>query len=296
MAKQRYISTGFWTDRWVRTLTPNERYLYMYLLTNPETSIAGIYKILMDRIEFDTGLDMETLQRAFESFQGASKAYYFDEEWVVIPTWPKHQRVTEKNNIRIGIDRVLMELPEPVWVFIHQIDYQYSFMKGLQRPYKALSRDSNYSDLNSDLNLDLNLEEYAKEKPKTVVAEPPTPKPVGEKEFHLKDELADAWRLIFVEKMPSEAAWSNHGQENKACYTLAKLLTALSEKTGEDKSALGDKLIGAFWEKKKNGSGEYWKSAPFTPSQFLTRWSQLVDTLAQGESHEEMLKRVTGDG
>ena len=39
MSVQRYVDTGFWEDAWVETITPLERYLYLYLITNPLTNI-----------------------------------------------------------------------------------------------------------------------------------------------------------------------------------------------------------------------------------------------------------------
>ena len=53
---KRYISTSFWDDEWVQSLSFEEKGLFLYLLTNPLTNIAGVYKIQVRRIVFDTGL------------------------------------------------------------------------------------------------------------------------------------------------------------------------------------------------------------------------------------------------
>src|SRR5258707_11230774 len=112
MSTQRYISTSFWDDKWIRTLSPEQRYVYMYLLTNPQTNIAGIYQITIDRISFDTGYSIAELRDIFESFLGMGKAIFHDEEWMILPTWTKHQRVTERDNNRKGIDYILKSLPD----------------------------------------------------------------------------------------------------------------------------------------------------------------------------------------
>lgn len=160
MATQRYISTSFWTDKWIRELDPSERYLYMYLLTNPETTIAGVYKITIDRIAFDTGYDVRTLRPILDRFAAAGKAHFYADEWIIIPSWPRHQRIKEKDNNRRGIDKILLELPDDVWQFIIEKGYDYKYLKEVQRPFKApskpLTRSSNYSNSNSNSNLNSN--------------------------------------------------------------------------------------------------------------------------------------------
>ena len=137
MATQRYISTSFWEDLWIRSLDPAERYLYMYMLTNPLTNIAGIYQITIDRIAFDTGYDERTLRPMIERFETAGKAYFFRDEWILLPTWPKHQRVRERDNIRTGIDTILMNLPDDVWLKAIAIGYLYDFMDAIVRDSQA---------------------------------------------------------------------------------------------------------------------------------------------------------------
>lgn len=125
MATQRYISTSFWTDKWIRSLDPSERYLYMYLLTNPETNIAGVYDITLDRIAFDTGYDERTLRPMFERFAEAGKVYFYDEEWIILPTWPKHQQYDKRAKIRDGIVSVLQDIPEEVIAYLAEVGYHF---------------------------------------------------------------------------------------------------------------------------------------------------------------------------
>ncbi len=156
MATQRYISTSFWEDDWIASLDYPDRYFYMYLISNPHTNIAGVYKVTKRIMAFECGLD--SIAERFAIFQKAKKAYHFAEEWVIIPSWPKHQRVKERSNIRVGIDRILSDLPENVWRFLLTVKYQYDFLPELprmQKPLQAPSSPFNYSNLNSDSNPDL---------------------------------------------------------------------------------------------------------------------------------------------
>ena len=54
MAKQRYLSTSFWTDSYVEKLDPSEKLLFIFLLTNDSTNLCGIYEITTRRISFET--------------------------------------------------------------------------------------------------------------------------------------------------------------------------------------------------------------------------------------------------
>ena len=158
MSTQRYISTSFWNDKWIRTIDPSERYLYMYLLTNPQTNIAGIYQITLDRIAFDTGYDERTLLMVFDRFEAAGKAVFFHDEWIILPSWPKHQKWEKKRTIRAGIESALKEIPEIVLSKAKSIGYTYPIgslpiKHGYGPSYPDSDSDSD-SDSNSDSNLD----------------------------------------------------------------------------------------------------------------------------------------------
>jgi hypothetical protein len=149
MAKsQRYISTSFWTDKWIRSLDPSERYVYMYLLTNPETNIAGMYQITLDRIAFDTGYDERTLRPMFDRFAKAKKAYFVADEYIILPHWPNHQKWQVKKTIKVGIDSVINDTPKQVKDYAFSIGYQY--------PMTGYAYDPSYFDSDLDIDFDSN--------------------------------------------------------------------------------------------------------------------------------------------
>jgi hypothetical protein len=150
MATQRYISTSFWDDPWIRKLTPDERYLYLYFLTNPLTNIAGVYQISIDRIAFDTGYTEEKILDTLKKFEAAGKAYYYNKEYMVLPTWPKHQNWEKRPKINAGIKLCLEKLDPPLLSFLVKIRYRYP-MDTLSISYDKVSISytypTNYSDL-----------------------------------------------------------------------------------------------------------------------------------------------------
>ena len=147
MATQRYISTSFWDDEWIAALDPSEKLLYMYFLTNPLTNIAGVYEITFRRISFDTGFNFEMIEKIIKRFQKDKKAYYFN-KYIILPTWPKHQKWEERSQIKKGIVNCLKALPQEIFEYLNKVGYQY--------PINTISisytYEPNYIDPDSDIN------------------------------------------------------------------------------------------------------------------------------------------------
>lgn len=63
MAERRIIYTSFWTDPRVRkNYTPEDKYFYLYLLTNVHTNSCGCYEISMNQMKHETGFDDEMIE------------------------------------------------------------------------------------------------------------------------------------------------------------------------------------------------------------------------------------------
>jgi hypothetical protein len=78
MANYRQIHTKIWKDQWFLDLDPEHKLLFIYLFGNERASISGIYELPKRVIAFETGLDMETLDRGLRLFEEAQKAYVRD--------------------------------------------------------------------------------------------------------------------------------------------------------------------------------------------------------------------------
>ena len=93
MAYYRNISTTFWTDRKVDDdFTPEDKYFYLYLLTNPHTNIAGCYEIGMKQMSRETGYNEETIKRLLNRMQYEHKVIQYDgvTKEVFIINWGKY--------------------------------------------------------------------------------------------------------------------------------------------------------------------------------------------------------------
>lgn len=134
MAKQRYVNTHFWDDSYVTELDPTEKLLFLYLLTNPLTNIAGAYEIGLKRIAFDTGIDRETVLKILARFEVADRIVYRD-GWVLILNFIKNQSFNPK--MLSGVEEIVKCCPD--WI-----------KQRLSIAYESLSH------LNLNLNRNLN--------------------------------------------------------------------------------------------------------------------------------------------
>lgn len=92
MAIYRNIQMSFWTDSKVSDdLTPEDRYFYLYLLTNPHTNLAGCYEISTRQAAYETGYNKETIERLLERFEKLRLAVYSKEtKEVLLINWHKY--------------------------------------------------------------------------------------------------------------------------------------------------------------------------------------------------------------
>ncbi|TWD90226.1 DnaD/phage-associated family protein [Neobacillus bataviensis] len=69
MAKYRMIHTDFWENPIViEEFTPEDKFFYLYLLTNPNTTQIGIYNITKKQMAFDLGYSIESVYALMERF------------------------------------------------------------------------------------------------------------------------------------------------------------------------------------------------------------------------------------
>ncbi|MEK7514392.1 MAG: hypothetical protein AAB587_01035 [Patescibacteria group bacterium] len=139
MAKQRIVNTRFWDDSYIVSLTPIEKLLFLYLLTNPLTNISGVYEIQLRRISFDTGVAEREAGKVLERFEARGKIIYSN-GWVGIRNWIKNQTLNPK--VKQGITLELKKAPREL---IDRLSIDYP---SLSIPDDRLS----YPNLNSNTN------------------------------------------------------------------------------------------------------------------------------------------------
>ncbi|WML38675.1 DnaD domain protein [Neobacillus sp. OS1-2] len=93
MAKFRMIHTEFWNDpKVVEEMTPEDKFFFFYLLTNPNTTQIGIYQITKKQMAFDTGYSIESINALLDRFINHHKLVQYNPETreLAIKNWGKY--------------------------------------------------------------------------------------------------------------------------------------------------------------------------------------------------------------
>ena len=126
MAIYRNVQLGFWTDSKVTDdFTPEDKYFYLYLLTNPQTNICGCYQISYSQMENQTGYNRETINRLIERFEKIHNVIRFcaDTKEILILNWHKYN-LSKSEKTLVGAESVAnyIKTPEFKEYVFHVID------------------------------------------------------------------------------------------------------------------------------------------------------------------------------
>ncbi|CAG9609133.1 DnaD domain protein [Pseudoneobacillus rhizosphaerae] len=93
MAKFRMVRVDFWRNPVVlEEMSPEDKYFYLYLLTNPNTTQIGIYQITKKQMAFDLGYSIESVHALMERFIHHHKVIRYNPETreLAIKNWGKY--------------------------------------------------------------------------------------------------------------------------------------------------------------------------------------------------------------
>ena len=93
MAVYRNIQTSFWIDPKVTDdFTPEDKYFYLYLFTNPHTNLCGCYEISKKQFAWETGYSKETIDGLMKRFEQVHKVIIYNEETkeILLVNWHKY--------------------------------------------------------------------------------------------------------------------------------------------------------------------------------------------------------------
>ena len=258
LATQRYISTSFWNDPWILDeCTSDERYIYLYLLTSPNSNIAGIYELSLRTAELHTGYDREQLKRILGRFAEDGKAYYYG-GYVIIPKWPTHQRWDTRSKIKSGIENVLESLPRAVLAEAKRVGYEFPI------PYDMVSIPYAYESNYSDSDLDTDTDTDIKEAP-TAEAEASTdlePVTTEVQEVQADESWLYLWIKERFEKEQPHGRFTNYGKEGKA---IKGIISKAQARDPTNPGGFAEGMIETFAKLRKKDRKFYGKQ-PFLPS------------------------------
>lgn len=100
MAVYRTVNLSFWTDTKVDDeFTPEDKYFYLFLITNPYTNITGCYEISVKQMAKKTGYNEETVKRLINRMEETHQVikYDFETKEMLILNWYKYNWTKSKD-------------------------------------------------------------------------------------------------------------------------------------------------------------------------------------------------------
>lgn len=112
LMETRILHTKFWIDEYIGGLTPAERLLFIYFLTNDRVNIIHCYELPERKIFFDTGIKKDQLDRAVKKFDDTGRIGY-RYGYVYLYNASRYERYEGEKN-EIAKSRLIERLPEKV--------------------------------------------------------------------------------------------------------------------------------------------------------------------------------------
>lgn len=203
--------------------------------------------------------------------------------WLILPNWPKHQKVGKDDNNRKGIDSILKSLPDEVFQFIIQHGYTYQYIEALGRdiqdPYKPLTSPSDYINLNLNLNLNGNGNENMETPPAAQAPKAETSIAIQKpKTDPLYSKIKAAFEKVYGD-------FSDYAKEGAAIKRIIKL-------TKGDEPAV-EIMVKTFYRLTQTSS-KFWSEQPFLPSVLSAGsiWDRVKLEATKNQEHGKSWERI----
>lgn len=115
MSVYRNISTNFWVDPKVDdNFTPEDKYFYLYLLTNPHTNIAGCYEIGDKQFERELGYNRDTILRLLDRMERQHRVLVYSRQTkeVLLLNWGKYNW-SKSDKLKAAVEKVAAHIKSP---------------------------------------------------------------------------------------------------------------------------------------------------------------------------------------
>lgn len=134
MAVYRQVYMSFWTDPKIEEeFTPEDKYFYLYLLTNPYTNIAGCYEIGYKQMARGTGYNEDTVKRLINRLKTVHQVIDYSEQnkELLLINWHKYNW-SRSDNLLTGVTAAISKIKTPEFQ-----DYLRELSDGVERVYRG---------------------------------------------------------------------------------------------------------------------------------------------------------------
>ena len=115
MAIFRNVHVTFWTDaKVVDDFTPEDKYFYIYLITNPHTNLSGCYEISMKQMSDELGYNKETIEKLIARFHEVHRLIDYSKQTkeMLLYNWHKYNW-TKSPKFRAALEKELPKVKYP---------------------------------------------------------------------------------------------------------------------------------------------------------------------------------------
>lgn len=274
MAVYRTIQLSFWTDSKVDDeFTPEDKYFYLYLLTNPHTNICGCYEIGEKQCSRETGYNTETISRLLYRFEHVHDVIRYNAKTkeVLILNWHKYNW-TKSENLKRAVSKVAEKIKTDAFR-----EYIFSLLEGSHNTVSTPSQDPPVTSV-TDTVTNTDTVSVSKRKDNRGVGE-------EEKRNHDAIEETFGYNEFLLETIKDWLAYKKEKRQGYGERGLKSLLTQLKNRVseyGEDavieviQESMAANYQGITWDKLKNQNRQQKPSGGYS----------FMDILKQEEKNE----------
>lgn len=110
MANYRQIHTQIWRDNWFLELRTDEKLLFIYLFSNDNSNLAGIYEIHESIIALETGLRPARIREILVKLEASNKVHYGGGVVWIVNMRKYHSNASEK--VQKNIDAAIYDIQD----------------------------------------------------------------------------------------------------------------------------------------------------------------------------------------
>ena len=117
MAIYRQVRQSFWTDaKIVDDFTPEDRYFYLYLMTNPHTNLCGCYELSFKSASDETGYNRDKIEKLIERLEKKHNVIRYSKETkeLLIIKWHEYNW-TNSPKFRAPLENNINDVKNPLF-------------------------------------------------------------------------------------------------------------------------------------------------------------------------------------
>lgn len=269
MAIYRSIRIAFWTDtKIVDEFTPEDRYFYLYLFTNPHTNLAGCYELSLKQAAVELGYDITAIKSLIKRFDEVHQVVKYSEATreILLLNWHKYNW-TSSEKFRKPLEEEIGQIKDGAFRTYLMSIFNGSDTVSIPYPYGTDTTDT-VTDTVSVTD---------------TVADTISVTAIAPKKSALKEEFETLWS-IYPRKQGKEKAFGYYEKARKSGATYDEIeygiISYIRYVQAEQTDPQYIKMGSTFFSQKA------WKDD----------WTVVIKPRSSGNAFDDMCRRMTGKG